>query len=173
MRRVSQHLCSHERMVKTGEGDLWLEGLLAGSDRLEHEGQRSCAVPLCQQLADHLGGRLHDELVLVGVYSLLELLQLLSFPALDLPGHDGLAPVDLGDHVVDHDAGAVVLEFARLEVLVCSLDRAGSVELSCWEEGCVSKGYPAWSEGDMAVADMDAGVYRVKTVWRTRRALTW
>lgn len=101
------------------------------SYRLAHEGQRSCAVLLRQQLADHLGRRLHDQLVLVGMYPLLELPQRLSFPALDLPRHDGLAPVDLGDHVVDHDAGAVVLEFARLEVLVCSLDRAGAVELSC------------------------------------------
>lgn len=77
--------------------------------------------------------RFYEEFMLVGMYPLLEVLQRLALFALDLPGHDGSAPVDLRDNVVDHDACPVVLERAGLEVSVCALDGAGAVVFTCLE----------------------------------------
>lgn len=73
----------------------------------------------------------NEELVFVGVDPLLKVVQRLTLRAFDLLGHDGFASVDLCDHVVYHDARPVVLELARLEILVCSFDRASAVVLAC------------------------------------------
>lgn len=55
-----------------------------------------------------------------------------SVPFLDLDGllQDCIASVDLLDHLVDHQAGRVVLELAGLEVLVRTLDRSGTIVLA-------------------------------------------
>lgn len=52
-----------------------------------------------------------------------------TIPFLNLDGllQDGVAAVNLLDHLVDHQTGRVVLEFAGLEILVCPLDCASTV----------------------------------------------
>lgn len=74
---------------------------------------------------------IYDEVVLVGIYLLLEPLQRFALLALTFPRHDELSPVSLDNLIVDHEARLVALELARLEVLVNSLDGAGSVVPSC------------------------------------------
>lgn len=84
-----------------------------------------------QNLSHNLRSSRHEELVLVRVNPLLEIVQRFSLSALDLLGHDGLAPVNLCNHVVHHDARSVVLEFPLLKVLICSFDRSGTIILAC------------------------------------------
>ncbi len=118
-----------------------------------------------KHLLGHLRRRLDDQLVLVGVYPLLELMQILPFPALDLTDQDGLASVNLVNDIVHHDARPVPLQFARLEVLKRPLNRIRPIvfpflisqstrrRASSVSRGC---GVHTW-QGGMQVDDLNTG----------------
>lgn len=77
--------------------------------------------------------------MLVGVYPLLDLVESLALLNLNLSRHQGLAGVNLLDHVVNHDAGLVALKLPRLEIFIGSLDGVCAVVFACgpvsWLDG--------------------------------------
>lgn len=78
-------------------------------------------------LLGHLRRRLDNQRMLMRMDPLLQLVQFLALTALNLPHQDRLAPVDLVNDIVDHDAGLVALELAGLEVLKRPLNRPSTV----------------------------------------------
>lgn len=73
----------------------------------------------------------HNQLVLVGVYPLLDLVKRLALLNLNLSRHQRLSGVNLLDHVVDHDAGLVALELPGLKVFIGSLDGVCAIVFAC------------------------------------------
>lgn len=73
----------------------------------------------------------HNQLVLVGVYPLLDLVERLALLNLNLSRHQGLAGVNLLDHVVNHDSSLIALELSCLEVFIGSLDGVCAVVFAC------------------------------------------
>ncbi len=82
---------------------------------------------LGSNLLHNMCRRHNNQLMLIGMYPLLELVETLALLDLNLPRHDGLAAVDLLDDIVHHDTRLVALELAGPEVIVGALDGVGAV----------------------------------------------
>ena len=94
--------------------------------------------------------------MLVIVYPLLQLLEVLPLPDLNLLRHERLTTVDLLYDIVNHDACLVALKFSGLKILVCSLNGIDAIVFS-WtvsaHHSCRQVGRVLWSQAHLEGPD--------------------